>query len=87
MVQRRELVDLVVEIGIAVEHAQRVMRIIVPMHRKLPMPTHIGVEDHLLKAVVSNVVVGVIILIAVSHLLLQLDLALDQVLNLTLSDF
>ena len=44
-------------------------------------------EDHLLKAVVSNVVVGVIILIAVSHLLLQLDLALDQVLNLTLSDF
>lgn len=88
MVQRRELVHLVVKIGVAVEHAQRVMRIIVPMHRKLPMSTHICIEDHLLKTVVCNVVVGVIILIAaVSHLLLQLNLALDQVLNLALSDF
>lgn len=80
MMQRCKLVHLVVKVRIAIEHAQRVVRIVLAMHSELPISTHVRIEDHFLEAVVGCKIVAVLvdILITISrHLLFQLHLALN----------
>ena len=81
VVQRREMVYLV-QVRVAVEHAQRVMRVATlagGVGQLLPIAAQIILEDDLLQAVVGKTVVGL--------LLLVLRLALNQVFNLSLSEF
>ena len=78
-----ELVHLVVEeVRVAVEHAQRVVRVAAlasSVGQLLPIAAHVILKGDLLQAIVGKIVVGL--------LLRMLSLALNQVFNLSLGEF
>lgn len=81
VVQRREMVYLV-QVRVAVEHAQRVVRVAAlasSVGQLLPIAAHVILKGDLLQAIVGKIVV--------SLLLRMLSLALNQVFNLSLGEF
>lgn len=81
VVQRREMVYLV-QVCVAVEHAQRVVRVAAlasSVGQLLPIAAHVILKGDFLQAIVGKIVVGL--------LLRMLSLALNQVFNLSLGEF